>query len=88
MSAPPLDHDTILRAIQQWPRERQIELAREILSASAQERQNGETETPQPSQQGDSWMRLIGILATDQPPPTDEEIERWLEERRIERYGR
>lgn len=88
MSAPPLDHDSILKAVQQWPRARQIELAREILRATEPPRQRSEAETQLPSQQPDSWARLIGVLATDQPPPTDEDIARWLEERRMERYGR
>lgn len=88
MSAPLLDHDTILQVIQQWPRAEQIELARAILRAAEQARQGGESAAPEATQQQDSWMRLIGLLATDQPPPTDEDIERWREERRIEKYGR
>ncbi|HWQ15448.1 MAG TPA: hypothetical protein VNL77_21785 [Roseiflexaceae bacterium] len=31
--------------------------------------------------------RALGLLASDRPPPADEEVARWLEERRIERYG-
>ncbi len=30
---------------------------------------------------------LHGIAATDQPPPTDEEVERILEEERWKKYG-
>ncbi len=81
MSAPSLDHDTIMHAVQQWPREQQLELAREILQAAA-------TNTPRPAPSQDSWQRLVGILATDQPAPSDEEIERWREERREQKYGR
>ena len=31
MSAPSLDYDTILRVIRKWPKDAQVELAREIL---------------------------------------------------------
>ena len=34
-----------------------------------------------------SLEELEGSLATDVPPPTDEEVERWLEERRMRKYG-
>ena len=34
-----------------------------------------------------SIEELEGCLATDAPPPTDEEVERWLEERRTRKYG-
>lgn len=34
-----------------------------------------------------SLEELEGCLATDAPPPTDEEVERWLEERRMRKYG-
>lgn len=30
---------------------------------------------------------LEGCLATDAPPPSDEEVERWLEEERMRKYG-
>ncbi len=29
----------------------------------------------------------LGIAATDRPPPTDEEVDRWLEEERMRKYG-
>ena len=32
-------------------------------------------------------LSLIGILKTDQPPPTDEEVEKIIEEARMKKYG-
>lgn len=87
MAAPTLDHDAILATIRKWPREAQLALARDILDtalAPAEESQVGDEAA---HSQG-SWRNLIGLLATDQPPPTDEEIERWREEWRMEKYGR
>lgn len=31
--------------------------------------------------------RAMGMAATDRPPPTDEEVDRWLEEERVKKYG-
>jgi hypothetical protein len=32
-------------------------------------------------------LSLIGILKSDQPPPTDEEVEKIIEEARMRKYG-
>jgi hypothetical protein len=32
-------------------------------------------------------LQLIGILKTDQPPPSDEEVERIIDEARMKKYG-
>jgi len=34
-----------------------------------------------------SLEELEGILATDEPPPTDEQVQDWLEEERMRKYG-
>ena len=38
---------------------------------------------------GRPWpaSRVVGLAASDRPPPTDDEVRRMLEERRIEKYG-
>jgi hypothetical protein len=46
--------------------------------------QSLETEPTRPKK---SLRDLVGILATDQPPPTDEDVERILEEERMRKYG-
>jgi hypothetical protein len=35
----------------------------------------------------EALLSLIGILKTDQPPPTDEEVEKIIEEARMRKYG-
>lgn len=86
MSSPALDHDSVLNTVRRWPRDAQLAFAHEILQ---------ETNTsPSDSDSQESRMihgglhNLVGLLATDQPAPSDEEVERWREEWRIEKYGR
>jgi hypothetical protein len=31
--------------------------------------------------------QALGLLATDRPAPTDEEVKQWLDEHRMEKYG-
>ena len=43
----------------------------------------GETARPK----RETLRRALGLLAGDRPVPSDQEIERWLQERRAEKYG-
>jgi len=77
---PVLDHAAILRAVRTWPRDEQWALAGEIL------RQTGipmvaEPLVPPP------YAGFTGLLVTDQASPTDDEVARWRDARRQERYG-
>lgn len=92
MATPTLDRETILRAVRSWPAGEQIALAEEILEL-AQEPTVEEPLEPTPDGAGESsrqgsWQNLVGLLATDKPPPTDEEVAQWLDEHRMEKYGR
>lgn len=75
-----LDRETILRAVRAWPPDEQRELARDIL------RHAGVPLVEEPLAPPDS-AGLAGLLATGQAPPTDDDVARWLEERRVDRYG-
>jgi hypothetical protein len=83
MAQAALDRETILEAISTWPRDEQAALAREILQRVHE--QSGPIVEP-PVRRG-SLRNLVGLLATDRPPPTDEEVEQWLDEHRMEKYG-
>ena len=45
------------------------------------------TEAPAPPKPRGNLANLIGLLKTDGPPPTDEEIERMLHEEKMRRLG-
>jgi hypothetical protein len=77
MTTPIADRETILRMIETWPAEDQIALAQLILRRAA--------EHAQP--QRPSWREMVGLAATGQPPPSDEDISTWLDEHRSEKYG-
>lgn len=80
-----LDRERILEAIRDWPVDEQTLLAREILERVREASVAVPIKEPPlapPNSKG-----LAGLLATDQPPPTDEEVERWLDEHRMERYS-
>jgi len=71
----------ILNRIKTWPVPAQITLARHILESI--ERKSVIEPPPRKHPVSD----LIGLLKTDGPPPTDEEVERIIEEERMRKYG-
>ncbi len=79
-----LDREAILEVVRTWPADQQVLLAHEILRrVRGQSALVKEPPVAPPNSKG-----LAGLLTTDQPPPTDEEVERWLDEHRMEKYGR
>lgn len=34
-----------------------------------------------------SWRQLVGLFANGQEPPSDAQVQQWLEEARMEKYG-
>ncbi len=93
-----LDREAILETIRRWPPDEQIALLQEILGflrrdiVSAGDGRTTAAPAPEavwepPLAPPDS-KGLVGLLATDRPPPTDAEVEQWLDEHRMEKYGR
>ena len=60
-----------------WPADLRRSLATRILQSLQDE----------PQARGETVADLVGLLASDQTPPTDEEVEQILEEERARRLG-
>jgi hypothetical protein len=84
MTTPTPDLSTILRSIDSWSREERLRLARAILDQLAQSH-NGSAAAPDtaPRLRSSSFEALYGLAATDEPPPSDEQVAAWLDERRM-----
>ncbi len=83
MAAAPLDHKDILHAIEAWPVEEQVALARFILERAASSRAETSAETSARS----TWDALHGIASSGNEPPSDEQVAQWLDEHKMEKYG-
>jgi hypothetical protein len=80
MATPTFDSDAILEAIRTWPLADQMALAQAILQrASSQLAQ---------APQRPTWREMAGLASNGQEPPSDEDVVRWLDEHRMEKYGR
>jgi hypothetical protein len=79
MSAKPyLTYQEVLAAAASWPALERVSLIQDLLQTLA-------PDPVGPDERSAAIERLEGILATSEPPPTDEDIDRMLEERRMER---
>lgn len=75
-----LTYRQVLAAAASWSAAERFSLIQDLL----------QTLTPDPvspEERRAAIERLEGILVTSEPPPTDEDVYRMLEERRLEKYG-
>lgn len=73
------DYERVLKIVRDWPPARRITFMQAVLQTLTP------VEVAEPTHQA-TLDRALGLLTTNQPPPSDEEVARWLDERRTERY--
>lgn len=80
VSAESNNYETILNAIRQWTAAQRYALLQDVLKTLAPEAEKPRVKTP-------TLQKALGLLATDQPAPTDAEVEQMLDEHRREKYS-
>jgi hypothetical protein len=83
MSNQELTYPVVLEAVAKWPKEEQLDLIREILFRLGPDEMELSTASPRTP----TLEKAAGLLKTDRPAPSDEEVEKILLERREEKYG-
>jgi len=76
----------VLNRVKAWPTTLRITLARKILESL--DKAEAPPAPPLRKTRGLSAAEVRGLLKTDRPPPDDETVERWIDEHRLEKYGR
>ncbi len=79
------NYENILKIIHHWPPPKRLTLVQDILSTLTSELEVSEPTLPRIKH--NTLKDALGLLATDQPPPSDEEVQMWLDEHRLEKYG-
>jgi hypothetical protein len=74
------EYDAVLQVVSQWPAEQRITLAHDVLETL---RAHGRDEAGVKS----TLDRALGLGRGAGEPPSDEQVENWLEERRMEKHG-
>lgn len=80
MDTETVTQEKILKMVQTLPVANRLHLVQDILQGVTHSLEL----QPLPK---NTLSRALGLLADDQPPPTDEEVEEWLLERRLAKYG-
>ena len=76
----------IWNRVRTWPAADRIALASRILQSLEQE-QARPAAPPESAKSRKTLADLWGAWATEQPPPTDDEVERIIEEAILKKYG-
>lgn len=70
------NYETVLSIVHRWSPDKRFALVQDVLNTLA---------PAHPKQK--TFDKALGLLATNQPPPTDAEVEQWLDEHRTEKYA-
>ena len=71
--------DSINEQVGSWSPEDRVALAYELLRELRRQ--------PLEAPPRDTLSHARGLLRTDLPPPSDEEVDRWIDEYRMHKYG-
>ncbi len=82
------DREAVLKVIETWPAEDQMILAQMIWERVVSRRASQAHPYEEPVDTPSTWDVLYGIASNGQTPPTDEEVAQWLDEHRMEKYGK
>lgn len=74
------DYDKILETVSAWPLEDRTSLINDLV--------RGLSDFKRPAPPRNTLPQARGLLRTDKPAPTDEEVRQWLEEHRMNKYGK
>jgi hypothetical protein len=76
------DYQHVLERVQEWPTTSRLTLIQDIIETINREQMSALPE------KRDTLSTALGLLASsDKQPPTDDEVARWLDEHRMEKYG-
>ncbi len=81
MNAMITEYHTILSRVRRWPVEKRIASLEDVLRTLVP------GEGPASIRPKDTFSKALGLLRTEKPSPTDEEVDAMLTEHRLEKYG-
>ncbi len=74
-------YSDVMKMIGTWTPDRRFMLVKDVLNTLEPEFQMTRPKRRQ------TLNKALGLLATNQPAPSDQEIKQWLDEYKLEKYG-
>ena len=75
----PINYRAIIEIIRGWPPASRFSLVQDVLKTLAPGVESSRSKRP-------TLEKALGLLTTNQPAPSDAEVQRWLDEHRMEKY--
>jgi hypothetical protein len=76
----PINYKAIIEIVRGWPPASRFSLVQDVLKTLAPEVENSRSKR-------NTLEKALGLLATSQSAPSDAEVQQWLDEHRMEKYG-
>ena len=76
----PINYRAVIEIIRDWPPASRFSLVQDVLKTLAPEVESSRSKR-------NTLEKALGLLATNQPAPSDAEVQQWLDEHRMEKYG-
>ena len=73
--------EEIVETVQHWPASQRFSLAQILFQSLEPELKQVE------HRKKNTLSKALGLLETSTQAPTDDQVEEWLDERRVEKYG-
>lgn len=74
------NYKAVIEIVRDWPAASRLSLVQDILKTLALEVENSRPKH-------NTLEKALGLLAIDQPAPSDTDVQQWLNEHRMEKYG-
>lgn len=75
-----IQYRTVVERVKAWPADERLALVQDILRTL-------EPKSGASDHQEGTLDKALGLLASQYPAPTDDTIQQWIHERRMEKYG-
>ena len=76
----PINYKAVIEIIRGWPPASRFSLVQDILKTLAPEVNNSRSKR-------NTLEKALGLLSTSQSASSDTEVQQWLDEHRMEKYG-
>ncbi len=73
-------YESVLAIVRAWPPEQRLLLVQDVMKTLETAFRSGQLRRQ-------TAEEALGLLVTNQAPPSDREVQQWLEEHRMEKYG-
>ena len=77
-TAEPINYKAVIEIIRDWPPASRFSLVQDVLKTLALEVESSRSKR-------NTLEKALGLLATNQPAPSDTEVQQWLDEHRMEK---